>query len=155
MQYVHETQALYAAVTAGRQLRSDNGVDPKKKVQFVIKPGKYTDFFRAETTFLAGILTAETVTIDEQYVPTGLTPSLVTNAATVFLVGAVDPAAERQKLTKQLAEVEKQIAGTEAKLANENFVSRAAPVAVQREREKLLTLREQREKLNALLVKLV
>jgi valyl-tRNA synthetase len=155
MQYVHETQALYAAVTAGRQLRNDNGVDPKKQVQFVIKPGKYTDFFRAETTFLAGILTAETVTIDEQYVPTGLTPSLVTNAATVFLVGAVDPAAERQKLTKQLAEVEKQIAGTEAKLANENFVSRAAPVAVQREREKLLTLREQREKLNALLVKLV
>jgi valyl-tRNA synthetase len=71
------------------------------------------------------------------------------------MVGAVDPAAEREKLTKQVADIEKQIAGTEAKLANENFVSRAAPIAVQREREKLTALREQREKIQALLVKLV
>ncbi|MBM3859675.1 MAG: valine--tRNA ligase [Verrucomicrobia bacterium] len=148
---VVETQALYAAVTAGRQLRSDNGVDPKKKIQFVIKPGKYAEFFRSETPFLAGILNAESVAIDEQYTPTGLTPSLVTTDATIFLVGAVDPAAERQKLTKQLADIEKQIAGTEAKLANENFVQRAAPIAVQREREKLATLREQRDKVTVLL----
>jgi valyl-tRNA synthetase len=151
MQYVHETQALYAAVTAGRQLRSDNSVDPKKKVQFVIQPGKYTEFFRAETAFLAGILNAESVSIDENYTPTGLTPSLVTTDATIFMVGAVDPVAERQKLAKQLADVEKQIAGTEAKLANESFVQRAAPIAVQREREKLLALREQREKIQTLL----
>jgi valyl-tRNA synthetase len=126
-------------------------VDPKKKVQFVIKPGKYADFFRSETPFLAGIHNAETVAIDENYTPTGLTPSLVTTAATIFLVGAVDPAAERQKLEKQLVEVEKQIAGTEAKLSNENFVQRAAPIAVQRERDRLTTLREQHAKVAALL----
>jgi valyl-tRNA synthetase len=154
-QFVAETDALYAVVTAGRQLRSDNAVDPKKKVQFVIKPGKYADFFRSERAFLTGILNAESVTIDEHYTPTGLTPSLVTTHATIFLVGAVDPVAEKQKLTKQLADVEKQIAGTEAKLANENFIRRAAPVAVQRERDKLAALQEQRAKLQALLVKLV
>jgi len=38
MDIVLETQALYGVVTAGRQLRNDNGIDPKKKVQFVIKP---------------------------------------------------------------------------------------------------------------------
>ena len=153
--FVAETESLYAVVTAGRQLRSDNAVDPKKKVQFVIKPGKYVEFFRSETAFLTGILNAESVTIDEHYNPTGLTPSLVTTDATIFLVGAVEPAAERQKLAKQLAEVEKQMASTEAKLANKNFTSRAAPIAVQRERDKLATLREQREKIQALLVKLV
>ena len=150
-----ETEALYGIVTAGRQLRNDNGVDPKKKIQFVIKPGKHTEFIRGETAFLTGILNAESVAIEENYIPTGLTPSLVTGAATVFMVGAVDPAAEREKLKKQLADIEKQLAGTEAKLANESFVSRAAPVAVEREREKQKTLREQREKLQALLVKLV
>jgi valyl-tRNA synthetase len=155
LKFVMETQALYAVVTAGRQLRSDNAVDPKKKVQFVIKPGKYAEFFRTETPFLTGILNAELVAIDAHYAPTGLTPSSVTTDATIFMVGAVDPAAERQKLTKQLAEIEKQIAGTEAKLANENFTSRAAPVAVQRERDKLATLREQRAKIQTLLVKLV
>ena len=153
--FVLETEALYGIVTAGRQLRNDNGVDPKKKIQFVIKPGKHNEFIRTETTFLTGILNAESIAIDEQYIPTGLTPSLVTTAATIFMVGAVDPAAEREKQTKQLADIAKQITGTEAKLANENFVSRAAPVAVQRERDKLVTLREQREKIQALLAKLV
>ena len=130
-------------------------MDPKKKIQFVIKPGKHTEFIRAETAFLTGILNAESVAIEENYTPTGLTPSLVTGVATVFMVGAVDPAAEREKLKKQLTEIEKQLAGTEAKLANESFVSRAAPVAVEREREKQKTLREQREKLQVLLIKLV
>ena len=153
--FIRETEALYGIVTAGRQLRNDNGVDPKKKVQFVIKPSQHADFFRAETAFLAGILNAESVTIEKNYTPTGLTPSLVTDAATVFMVGAVDPAVEREKQTKQLAEIEKQIAGTEAKLANANFVQRAAPVAVQRERDRLIALREQREKIQALLAKLV
>jgi valyl-tRNA synthetase len=146
---------LYALVTAARQLRNDSGVDPKKKVQFVIKPGKPAEFFRAELPFLTGILNAESVTVDANYSPTGLTPSAVTQAATVFLVGAVDPVAEREKLTKQLADIEKQIAGTEAKLANPNFIQRAAPIAVQRERDKLTMLSEQRDKLRALLVKLV
>ena len=153
--FVVETGALYGIVTGGRQLRNDNGVDPKKKVQFVIKPGKHNEFIRAESAFLAGILNAESVVIDERYTPTGLTPSLVTDAATVFMVGAVDPAAEREKQTKQLADIEKQITGTEAKLANASFVQRAAPIAVQRERDKLVTLREQREKIQALLAKLV
>ena len=53
------------------------------------------------------------------------------------------------------ADIEKQLAATEAKLANENFVARAAPVAVQREREKLTMLREQKEKIAALLAKLI
>ena len=146
-----ETEALYGIVTAGRQLRNDNGVDPKKKVQFVIKPSQQADFFRTEIHFLTGILNAELVTIDEHYTPTGLAPSLVTAAASIFMVGAIDPAAERAKLTKQLADLEKQIASTAAKLANESFVSRAAPIAVAREREKQQTLSVQREKLSALL----
>jgi valyl-tRNA synthetase len=146
-----QVQALYGAVTAGRQLRNDNGIEPRKKVSFVIKPTRHTDFFKTETPFLTQILSAETVTIDPDYVPTGLTPSLVTQEATVFMVGAIDPDAERQRLAKQLADIEKQLAATDAKLANANFISRAAPVAVQRERDKQQQLREQREKIQALL----
>jgi valyl-tRNA synthetase len=143
--------ALYAAVTAGRQLRNDNGIEPRKKVSFVIKPGRHADFFKTETPFLTQILSAETVTIDPNYVPTGLTPSLVTQEATVFMVGAVDPAQERQRLTKQLADIDKQLAATDAKLANESFVAKAAPIAVQRERDRQQQLREQRAKVDALL----
>lgn len=67
------------------------------------------------------------------------------------MVGVVDPATERERLTKQLENTDKQLAATEAKLANENFVNRAAPIAVQRERDKQQQLREQRKKVQALL----
>jgi valyl-tRNA synthetase len=146
-----KVQDLYGVVTAGRQLRSDYGIEPRQKVSFVIKPSRHPDFFQAEIPFLTQILSAESLTIESNYQATGLTPSLVTQAATIFMVGAVDPAAERERLTKQLADTEKQLAATEAKLANENFTSRAAPIAVQRERERQQQLREQREKVQALL----
>ena len=139
-----KVQDLYGVVTAGRQLRNDYSIDPRKKVAFVIKPSRCEDFFNAEIPFLSQILTAETMTIDARYTADGLTPSLVTQAATVFMVGAVDVAQERARLTKQLA-------ATDAKLDNANFVAKAAPIAVEREREKQNTLREQREKVQALL----
>ncbi len=150
---------LYELVSAGRQLRNDYGIEPKKKLTFAIKPfgsaqGRPSadeDFFRAEVASLKAFLNAEDMEIDRDYVPTGVTPSLVTKAATIFMVGAVDMEAERQRLTRQLADIERQLAATDAKLANENFVSKAAPIAVQRERDKQQQLREQREKVQQLL----
>jgi valyl-tRNA synthetase len=142
---------MYELVGAGRQLRNDYGIEPKKKLRYSIKPTADDEFFQAEIASLKMFLNAEEVVIDRSFTPTGVTPSLVTKAATIFMVGAVDIGAERQRLTKQLADIEKQLAATEAKLANENFVSRAAPVAVDRERERQRTLREQREKVQALL----
>ncbi|MCG3150000.1 MAG: Valine--tRNA ligase [Verrucomicrobiae bacterium] len=143
---------LYAVIGAGRQLRNDYNLEPKKRLTFVIKTGE--EIFLKEVASLEKFLNAD-ITVNAAYTPTGVTPSLVTKTATVFMVGAVDAAQERQRLTKQLADIEKQLTGTEAKLANENFVAKAAPVAVQREREKLAMLREQKDKLQALLVKLV
>ncbi len=146
--------SLYELVGAGRQLRNDYGIEPKKKLQFAIKPNANDDFFHGELASLKVFLNAEEVTIDRNYLPSGLTPSLVTKVATVFMVGAVDVETEKQRLKKQLADIEKQLAATEAKLANENFVAKAAPIAVQREHERQQTLREQREKVQGLLKQL-
>jgi valyl-tRNA synthetase len=151
--HAEKMDELYAVIGAGRQLRNDYNIEPKKKLTFAVKSAD--GFFRAEVASLKMFLNAEDVIVDGNFNPTGVTPSLVTKAATVFMVGAVDAAQERQRLTKQLAEIEKQLTATESKLANENFVAKAAPVAVEREREKLATLREQKDKIQALLAKLV
>jgi valyl-tRNA synthetase len=146
-----QVDALYELVGAGRQLRNDYGIEPKKKINFVIKTGDDEAFFRTEIPTLRQFLNAEEVTIDRNFSPSGVTPSMVTRAATVFMVGAVDAAAERKRLLKQLEDIDRQLTVTTAKLANENFVARAAPVAVEREREKQRQLSEQREKVQALL----
>ncbi len=153
-EHAAKVDELYALVSAGRQLRNDYGIEPKKKLRFVIKPNVEEAFLRAEIESLKLLLTAEEVTIDRHYTPQGVTPSLTTKAATLFMVGAVDVEAERKRLQKQLDEIAAQLAQAEAKLANENFVARAKPEAVEKERERQRTLFEQKTKVQSLLAAL-
>jgi len=57
----------------------------------------------------------------------------------------IDIEAELARLDKLLIQITKQISGKEAKLGNENFVSRAPEEVVQRERQTLEELRGQQE----------
>jgi len=150
-EHAAKVDELYELVSAGRQLRNDYVIEPKKKLKFAIKPTADEEFFRVEVGSLKAFLNADEVAIACDYAPTGVIPSLVTRAATIFMVGAVDEKAERARLTKQLADIDRQLAATDAKLANENFVAKDAPVAVERERDKQRQLREQRGKIAQLL----
>ena len=49
--------------------------------------------------------------------------------------GLIDEAAEATRLTKQLANFESNLAKAQKKLANPNFVERAKPEVVEKERE--------------------
>ncbi len=70
------------------------------------------------------------------------------------LADVIDLGRERARLTGEIERIDGQLRGTEAKLANEKFVSRAPAEVVGYEREKAASLREQRarlaEKLKAL-----
>jgi valyl-tRNA synthetase len=67
----------------------------------------------------------------------------IADATEVYVHDAIDVEAERRRLEKQKEQVEKAKAGIEAKLANENFVSKAKPQIVSQAREKLAQLQEQ------------
>jgi valyl-tRNA synthetase len=56
---------------------------------------------------------------------------------------AVDPQAERLRFEKQKQQIEKAKSGVEAKLGNENFVTRAKPQVVAQTKDKLAQLTEQ------------
>ena len=156
---------LYEVVGASRQLRNEYGIPPKQSVKFVYVTDRFTT---EDCQTIMRLLGECEIQVTSNYVPQGVTPSLVTRAATVFMVGAVDVETERLRLKKQLADIEKQLAATVARLrtagtsrADEGSTAgdvpqpaRAAPIAVQREREKQQQLREQREKLQALLKQL-
>ena len=64
------------------------------------------------------------------------------------LAGLIDINAEVKRLEKQLAEKRKHMQGTQAKLANENFVARAPAAVIDGERKKLADWTEQVAKLD-------
>ncbi|TFG50443.1 MAG: valine--tRNA ligase, partial [Candidatus Brocadiia bacterium] len=63
----------------------------------------------------------------------------------VYVHDVIDPQAERQRLEKQKEQIESGLKPLQAKLGNENFVSRAKPEVVEQAREKLTQLQEQLE----------
>jgi valyl-tRNA synthetase len=70
------------------------------------------------------------------------------------VAAAVDRAGEIARLEQQLAKVESEVARGEAKLANEQFVSRAPEAVVAKEREKLAGYVTERDELAARLARL-
>jgi valyl-tRNA synthetase len=60
----------------------------------------------------------------------------------VSLEGLIDIEAERERLRKDLEKAEGFLAGIEKKLANANFIERAKPEVVARERERADEARE-------------
>ncbi|MFH1370839.1 MAG: valine--tRNA ligase [Planctomycetota bacterium] len=60
-----------------------------------------------------------------------------------YVEDVIDVEAERKRLTKQKEQVEQAKKGTEARLANENFISKAKPEVVAQAKDKLAELTEQ------------
>jgi valyl-tRNA synthetase len=67
----------------------------------------------------------------------------ITDTTEIYVHDMIDPEAERARLGKQKQEVEKAKKTVEAKLKNENFVTKAKPEVVTQAREKLVELTEQ------------
>ena len=61
----------------------------------------------------------------------------------IYVHDVIDPEAERQRLEKQKEEIEKAKKAVEAKLGNENFLTKAKPQVVAQARDKLAELTEQ------------
>src|SRR5690606_8178506 len=83
-------------------------------------------------------------------------PASLTPLGTFYLdlASTVDAAAERQRLSRELESVRKHIAGTEARLANQAFVSKAPPAVIEGARKQLADLQAKAAEIERLLAAL-
>jgi len=139
------------AITAVRARRNEMNVAPSKKVHYTIATA-HADTFAAGKPFFLRLASATDVTVEAaDAVPAEGMVEVVTHAARVFmpLAELVDFEKELARIAKEKANAEKQLAGIEGKLKNENFVSKAPEAVVNAEREKAEKLRALIEKLDA------
>ncbi len=143
--------SVIEAITAIRARRSEMNVAPSKKVHYTIATAQ-GDTFRSGVPFFMRLASASEVTVaGADAAPAAGMVEVVTHAARVFmpLAELVDFEKELARIAKEKANAEKQLAGIEGKLKNENFVSRAPEAVVNAEREKAEKLRALLEKLDA------
>ena len=138
-------ERVIEAIKAIRGRRAEMNVAPSKKAKIFIVT-KYPEAFGAATyPFFERLASASEVDVVDSYSDDGAV-RIITDSATVYIPMAeiIDFAAERERLTKELAAVDGEIARAEGKLSNENFTSRAPEKVVAAEREKLEKYREKR-----------
>ena len=126
------------AIKAVRARRSEMNVPPSIKSHLIIVTEKAKAFTDGEK-FICKLAYASGVEVRAELPESadGMV-SVITDNARMFMPMAelVDLEKERARMEKELANAKKQLDGQNAKLANENFVSRAPEKVVNAEREK-------------------
>jgi valyl-tRNA synthetase len=138
-----DMNVLMDLVRGIRNVRAEYNVDPARRISAVFAPGgqranleKYGYLFaRLSNVSEVKMLEAGAAAPDEA-------ASVVVSDVTAYLplAGLVDVAAECDRLSKEKTRLDEQIARSQAMLSNEQFVSRAKPEVVERERTKLADL---------------
>jgi valyl-tRNA synthetase len=129
---------LMETVTAARNLRATSNVPAGAKVRLLLRP--LDNAARADLELLReriqGLARAGTIEIVEALPPGLAAARAVTGPAEIALPleGLLDLGAERARLGREMERLGKELAGHEAKLSNEQFMSRAKPEAVEKVR---------------------
>ena len=138
-------QSVLASV---RNIRSQQNIPPKERVEFVIRTGReIAADLEPLKQYFSSIAKSELIGIGmDCAIPSpNATASLPGIEIYVDLKDFIDLDAEKARLEKELGRITGLIASKEKKLSNANFVDRAPAEVVQKERETLAQLCEQKK----------
>jgi valyl-tRNA synthetase len=146
-------ERVRSLVTAIREVRATNQVKPKRQITLHVNGPLEDDIARwsplVET--LAGV---DTVTADD---PEGASSSFMFEGEEYQLsnlADALDAGAERDRLEKELASIEKNMKGIQGRLSNPGYVDKAPEHLVQQTRDQLAQLEKDHAATKAALDKL-
>ena len=132
-----------------RNARKEHEVPPSRKVSAIAEArGPAAKTLQDNVQLLQSLAMLDEVSIQPQLAAAASTAAAVTaGGVKLYVLDIIDPEAERARLNKQAEPLQRGIASIEAKLANASFVNKAPVEVVQRERERLVTLKRDLETL--------
>ena len=146
-----EIELLREVVVKIRNLRAESNIDPSRRIEVLLQAGngETGELFRSQGGLMASLVRAESVRLVD-----GLKEGLIAARGTVGstqiavpLEGLLDLDAERARLRKELAKVERELQGRARKLNNASFMEKAPPEVVDKERRLHQELAQRLERL--------
>lgn len=147
-----KVQQLKDLAYACRNLRGEMNISPAQKVPLVASGD--AELLNRCVTYLKALAKLSDVQIVEQMPEDANAPIAVVGEVRLMLKIEIDVAAEIERLTKEIARLEGEIAKATAKLANEGFVARAPAQVVEQEKKRLADFSATVEKLKPQLARL-
>jgi valyl-tRNA synthetase len=145
-----EVAFLQALVVAVRNLRVENNIAPGKKVPIVVR-GTAAQLALVEQlqSQIMPLARIETLTLSDGNSRPPVAASAVVGGAEIFLPleGLVDLDKERDRLVREADKLLSDLESTRKKLRNQDFLAKARPQVVERERVRLVSLEETLDKL--------
>jgi len=140
----HEFAWLQALILAVRQIRSENNVNPARRIPLLLKGASPEDEtllarHRAWLERLAG-LESITLLAATASAPQSAVALVGTLTVLVPMAGLIDAGAEAERLGRLLARAREDLAKARGRLANDNFVRNAPAEVVSAERERAAEL---------------
>jgi valyl-tRNA synthetase len=123
--------AVMRLVNAVRSVRVEQGLEPAATIALEIEPLAHAEALRSCATIVARLVRAESLHFVAAVPSEGAALAVDPAFRAAVRLGAADLDAERQRLVKQLDETRKRLESLERQLANESFVQRAKPQAVE------------------------
>jgi valyl-tRNA synthetase len=147
----HWVAILKTAVDACRSLRGEMGISPAAKVP-LIAAGE-VEQLNAYAPYLKALAKLEDVQVVAE-LPEADAPVMLAGDFKLMLKVEIDVAAEKERLGKEIARLQAEIAKANGKLNNESFVARAPASVVEQEKSRVAEFSASLEKLEAQLAKL-
>ena len=148
-------ESLKELVSKSRALKADHNLASRRDVKFFLTTGD-REWQTVEGNLAKLIRMCGAASLERRDTVEGA-PAVVTVLGPLYLdlASTVDPVAEKSRLTKELDQLAKHIAGTETRLSNEAFVSKAPPAVLEGARKQLADQKAKRAELERLLKSLV
>ena len=152
-----ECDHIIRLISEIRTVRAEMNVPPAQKAPVFLQDAAPETVERAERwqEAIGRMARVSHVAPQQGDVPRGSAQAVVDEATLIIpLEGLIDITAEQERLKKELAKADDEIAKTEKKLGNENFVSRAKPEIVQEMRDRLEAQQGESVRLKAALARI-
>jgi valyl-tRNA synthetase len=141
-----QVDTLKHIVDAVRSLRSEMNLAPGEKADLLIAGDVRSSGAAAFASFVKALSRLSDYRVVDE-LPKSNAPVQIVDKLQLMLDVKIDPAVERERIAKQLAQLASDIARAEAKLRNEGFVNRAPAPVVEQERARLAGFRATHEQL--------